>query len=91
MLTMLNSCAGGVTVVNIDNGFGAGYAAAVICHKIHAGAGEHGRGGKGKASRVEMRNRLSRVAVKRKNVSRSKAPKGSTPRKAGRSGKGKTK
>jgi NCAIR mutase (PurE)-related protein len=35
LLTMLNSCAGGVTVVNIDNGFGAGYAAAVICHKIH--------------------------------------------------------
>ena len=44
LLTMLNSCAGGVTVVNIDNGFGAGYAAAVICHKIHAG-----KAGKGKA------------------------------------------
>jgi hypothetical protein len=27
---MLNSCAAGVTVVNIDNGFGAGYAAAII-------------------------------------------------------------
>lgn len=27
---MLNSCASGVTVVNIDNGFGAGYAAALI-------------------------------------------------------------
>jgi NCAIR mutase (PurE)-related protein len=39
LLTMLNSCAGGVTVVNIDNGFGAGYAAAVICHKIHGGSG----------------------------------------------------
>jgi NCAIR mutase (PurE)-related protein len=35
LLTMLNSCAGGVTVVNIDNGFGAGYAAAVICRKIY--------------------------------------------------------
>ena len=34
LLAMLNSCAGGVTVVNIDNGFGAGYAAAVICRKI---------------------------------------------------------
>ena len=44
LLTMLNSCAGGVTVVNIDNGFGAGYAAAVICHKIHGGKGA----GKGK-------------------------------------------
>jgi NCAIR mutase (PurE)-related protein len=37
LLTMLNSCAGGVTVVNIDNGFGAGYAAAVICRKIASG------------------------------------------------------
>lgn len=27
LLTMLNSCAPGVTVVNIDNGFGAGYSA----------------------------------------------------------------
>ena len=27
---MLNSCASNVTVVNIDNGFGAGYVAAVI-------------------------------------------------------------
>jgi len=30
LLTMLNSCANGVTVVNIDNGYGAGYAAATI-------------------------------------------------------------
>jgi NCAIR mutase (PurE)-related protein len=30
LLTMLNSCAAGVTVVNIDNGFGAGYVAALI-------------------------------------------------------------
>lgn len=30
LLGMLNSCAAGVTVVNIDNGFGAGYAAALI-------------------------------------------------------------
>ncbi|HVO77080.1 MAG TPA: nickel pincer cofactor biosynthesis protein LarB [Candidatus Bathyarchaeia archaeon] len=34
LLTMLNSCAGGVTVVNIDNGFGAGYAAAAIVRRI---------------------------------------------------------
>jgi NCAIR mutase (PurE)-related protein len=27
LLGMLNSCASGVTVVNIDNGFGAGFAA----------------------------------------------------------------
>ena len=30
LLTMLNSCAPGVTVVNIDNGFGAGYTAHLI-------------------------------------------------------------
>jgi NCAIR mutase (PurE)-related protein len=30
LLTMLNSCAPGVAVVNIDNGFGAGYIAAII-------------------------------------------------------------
>lgn len=30
LLTMLNACAAGVTVVNIDNGFGAGFAAARI-------------------------------------------------------------
>ena len=30
LLGMLNSCASGVTVVNIDNGFGGGYAAALI-------------------------------------------------------------
>jgi NCAIR mutase (PurE)-related protein len=30
LLTMLNSCAPGVAVVNIDNGFGAGYIAAMI-------------------------------------------------------------
>jgi len=30
LLAMLNSCASGVTVVNIDNGFGAGYMASLI-------------------------------------------------------------
>ncbi len=30
LLGMLNSCAAGVTVVNIDNGFGAGYAAGIM-------------------------------------------------------------
>ena len=32
LLSMLNSCASGVSVVNIDNGFGAGYMAAMINH-----------------------------------------------------------
>jgi len=33
LLSMLNSCASGVSVVNIDNGFGAGYTASLINHK----------------------------------------------------------
>jgi NCAIR mutase (PurE)-related protein len=34
LLGMLNSCASGLTVVNIDNGFGAGYMAAQICRLV---------------------------------------------------------
>jgi len=34
LLSMLNSCASGVTVVNIDNGFGAAYAASLINREI---------------------------------------------------------
>ena len=34
LLAMLNSCAAGVTVVNVDNGFGAGVAAARIARAI---------------------------------------------------------
>jgi len=37
LLAMLNSCAAGVTVVNIDNGFGAGYAAGVIARQSRGG------------------------------------------------------
>lgn len=33
LLSMLNSCAPGMTVVNIDNGFGAGYAASLMNRK----------------------------------------------------------
>ena len=35
LLGMLNSCGSGVTVVNIDNGFGAGYAASQINALVH--------------------------------------------------------
>ncbi len=34
LLAMLNSCASGVSVVNIDNGFGAGYQASLINHAV---------------------------------------------------------
>ncbi len=33
LLSMLNSCSAGMTVVNIDNGFGAGYAASLMNRK----------------------------------------------------------
>ncbi|TLY32557.1 MAG: nickel pincer cofactor biosynthesis protein LarB [Ignavibacteria bacterium] len=36
LLAMLNSCASGVTVVNIDNGFGAGFAASLINRRKRA-------------------------------------------------------
>jgi len=36
LLAMLNSCAAGVTVVNIDNGFGAGFSAALINRRLSA-------------------------------------------------------
>ena len=34
LLAMLNSCASGIAVVNIDNGFGAGHMAALINARI---------------------------------------------------------
>ena len=37
LLSMLNSCASGVSVVNIDNGFGAGYLASMINHPNKGG------------------------------------------------------
>ncbi|MGE5591232.1 MAG: nickel pincer cofactor biosynthesis protein LarB [Bacillota bacterium] len=53
LLTMLNSCAAGVAVVNIDNGFGAGYLAATICRSVRrdgpAKAGSPGVGAEGHA------------------------------------------
>jgi len=39
LLGMLSSCAAGVTVVNIDNGFGAGYAAALVARAVRGGGG----------------------------------------------------
>jgi len=40
LLTMLNCCAAGVSVVNIDNGFGGGYVAALICAAAAPGGEE---------------------------------------------------
>ncbi len=44
LLAMLNSCAPGVTVVNIDNGFGAGVFAARVARRVAAGAPSSGGG-----------------------------------------------
>ncbi|MBN1773554.1 MAG: nickel pincer cofactor biosynthesis protein LarB [Deltaproteobacteria bacterium] len=54
LLTMLNSCAGGVAVVNIDNGFGA----ACFAHRICAGTGRGSAAGVRKA--VERRSGRTR-------------------------------
>jgi hypothetical protein len=43
LLAMLNSCATGVSVVNIDNGFGAGYLAAAI-NRLAVEGRTHARG-----------------------------------------------
>ncbi len=42
LLAMLNSCASGVSVVNIDNGFGAAYQAAAINRRIRVHGGQGG-------------------------------------------------
>ncbi|MDR0331091.1 MAG: nickel pincer cofactor biosynthesis protein LarB [Chitinispirillales bacterium] len=47
LLSMLNSCACGVSVVNIDNGFGAGYLASMINHRRLDGGGRGGMDGSG--------------------------------------------
>jgi NCAIR mutase (PurE)-related protein len=43
LLTMLNSCAPGVGVVNIDNGYGAGHLASLI-NRIHTPGNQAGKG-----------------------------------------------
>ncbi|MHC5108420.1 MAG: nickel pincer cofactor biosynthesis protein LarB [Planctomycetota bacterium] len=42
LLTMLNSCASGITVVNIDNGFGAGIAAATMIRRMYPVQADNG-------------------------------------------------
>ena len=43
LLGMMNSCGSGVTVVNIDNGFGAGYAASQINELAAASGGSRSK------------------------------------------------
>jgi pyridinium-3,5-biscarboxylic acid mononucleotide synthase len=67
LLAMLNSCAAGVTVVNIDNGFGAGYAAGVIARqsRVARGAAGASRGVQAKAARKSARAPKRAAAAKR--------------------------
>jgi NCAIR mutase (PurE)-related protein len=59
LLCMLNSCASGVSVVNIDNGFGAGYQASLINKMAVRGmAGE----ADGKVCKEETRNIKPKLA-----------------------------
>ena len=44
LLAMLNSCASGVSVVNIDNGFAAGYISAMINRLVVGGGGQEAAG-----------------------------------------------
>lgn len=55
LLAMLNSCAAGVTVVNIDNGFGAGYAAAQICRLHSASRRRRAASGDARGERIAAR------------------------------------
>ena len=59
LLSMLNSCSPGVSVVNIDNGFGAGYLANVINQMAMDARGGRGEGG-GWPRRAAVVRRTSR-------------------------------
>jgi hypothetical protein len=69
LLCMLNSCASGVSVVNIDNGFGAGYQASLI-NKIGtrhhenctADAGDAGRADVPDAGTAESDNEMKKAS-----------------------------
>lgn len=49
LLSMLNSCAPNVTVVNIDNGFSAGFTAALIARQSHAARAQAKSGAEARA------------------------------------------
>ncbi len=58
LLAMLNTCASGVAVVNIDNGFGAGYMASLI-GRAGRKEGETRRGGEGEKPATKMKRHPS--------------------------------
>ena len=57
LLTMLNSCAAGISVVNIDNGFGAGYLSALMVKELGNARRSGGEGVKEKGCGSPKRRR----------------------------------
>jgi NCAIR mutase (PurE)-related protein len=64
LLSMLNSCAPGVAVVNIDNGFGAGYIASVINRVWERGSGV------GKKEAGNKEDKTDRTVSKKRQLKR---------------------
>lgn len=54
LLAMLTSCAAGLTVVNIDSGFGAAMAAHRLAHAVRTASDGHGRGSRPPARRGSL-------------------------------------
>ena len=63
LLSMLNSCASGVSVVNIDNGFGAGYQAHLICTAAEGAAREGSTMHKNATIRWDLTENATRAAL----------------------------
>lgn len=63
LLALLNSCASGLTVVNIDNGFGAGFAAAQILRLANGGPVRSER--KAPPKRLRAGRKAGSLAVRR--------------------------
>jgi len=82
LLAMLNSCAPGVTVVNVNNGFGAGYAAHLVNvgKPAPGGAGRPGVASRGGARlRLGLRLALSRARSGNRPERTATAPRDATP------------
>jgi hypothetical protein len=64
LLAMLNACAAGVAVVNIDNGFGAGYMAGLINSRQPSAVSDQPAGG---TQREDVSHTADRAAASPKN------------------------
>ncbi|GAB2605763.1 1-(5-phosphoribosyl)-5-amino-4-imidazole-carboxyl ate carboxylase [Paractinoplanes abujensis] len=83
LLTMLNACAPGVAVVNIDNGYGAGHLAAQITaptSAVSAAAAPERPGADTETATGEQHSAGSRTTTTDQRGSASRAPSGEQPR-----------